>query len=89
MFRKDPGAVKAWDEEKPLDCAKSQREIITRAAAMLAPGGYLLYSTCTFSPEENEQIAYSLEGFHVTASKTFWPHIDHTDGFYAAVIERD
>lgn len=56
MFRKDPGAVKAWDEEKPLDCAKSQREIITRAAAMLAPGGYLLYSTCTFSPEENEQI---------------------------------
>ncbi len=55
MFRKDPAAIKAWDEEKPLECAKSQREIITRAAAMLAPGGYLLYSTCTFSPEENEQ----------------------------------
>lgn len=56
MFRKDPACVKAWDENKPIDCAKSQKEIVTRAVQMLSPGGRMLYSTCTFSPEENEQI---------------------------------
>lgn len=61
MFRKDPAVAKVWDKEKPCLCAKQQREIISRAAEMLAPGGQLLYSTCTFSPEENEQtIAYLL-----------------------------
>lgn len=62
MFRKDPDVAKVWDEQKPLACAKQQKEIISRAAQMLAPGGQLLYSTCTFSPEENEEvIAYLLE----------------------------
>lgn len=62
MFRKDPDVAKVWDAEKPLACAKQQKEIISRAAQMLAPGGQLLYSTCTFSPEENEQvIAYLLD----------------------------
>ena len=56
MFRKDPAAARAWDARKPLACAKQQKEIIIRAAQMLAPGGLLLYSTCTFSPEENEQV---------------------------------
>lgn len=62
MFRKDPAAARAWDAAKPLECAKQQKEIISRAAELLAPGGKLLYSTCTFSPEENEQvIRYLLE----------------------------
>ncbi len=62
MFRKDPDVAKVWDVQKPLNCAKQQKEIISRAAQMLAPGGQLLYSTCTFSPEENEEvIAYLLE----------------------------
>ena len=56
MFRKDPAVAKVWDGNKPFDCAKQQKEIITRAAQMLAPGGDMLYSTCTFSPEENEQV---------------------------------
>lgn len=56
MFRKDPAVAKVWDGNKPYECAKQQKEIITRAAQMLAPGGDLLYSTCTFSPEENEQV---------------------------------
>ena len=56
MFRKDPAVAKVWDGNKPFECAKQQKEIITRAAQMLAPGGDLLYSTCTFSPEENEQV---------------------------------
>ncbi|MDO5540484.1 MAG: RsmB/NOP family class I SAM-dependent RNA methyltransferase [Eubacteriales bacterium] len=62
MFRKDPAVARAWDAQKPFACAKQQKEIISRAAQMLAPGGKLLYSTCTFSPEENEEvIAYLLE----------------------------
>lgn len=56
MFRKDPAVAKVWDGNKPYECAKQQKEIISRAAQMLAPGGDLLYSTCTFSPEENEQV---------------------------------
>ena len=56
MFRKDPAVAKVWDSNKPFECAKQQKEIITRAAQMLAPGGDMLYSTCTFSPEENEQV---------------------------------
>lgn len=56
MFRKDPDTAKAWKPEKPIECAKIQKEIVLQAAKMLRPGGMLLYSTCTFSPEENEQM---------------------------------
>lgn len=64
MFRKNPDAVKEWNPAKPSECAKSQREILRRAVELLREGGMLLYSTCTFSPEENEQmIAWLLENF--------------------------
>lgn len=56
MFRKEPEVARVWDPQKPLNCAKQQKEILLRAASMLKPGGKLLYSTCTFSPEENEQV---------------------------------
>ena len=56
MFRKDPDAMKAWKPDKPIECAKIQKEIVLQAAKMLRPGGMMLYSTCTFSPEENEQM---------------------------------
>ena len=56
MFRKDEGTIRAWYPEKPLECAKIQRDIILRAADMLRPGGRMLYSTCTFAVEENEEV---------------------------------
>lgn len=56
MFRKDPDVAKAWNEDKPFLCARSQKEIVMQAAKMLVPGGQMLYSTCTFSPEENEEV---------------------------------
>ena len=47
----------AWSEEKVKACAAAQRQILESAAAMLKPGGMLLYSTCTFAPEEDEENA--------------------------------
>ncbi|MCD7813193.1 MAG: RsmB/NOP family class I SAM-dependent RNA methyltransferase [Lachnospiraceae bacterium] len=62
MFRKDIANAHAWSLDKVRECAKIQKEIAVRAASMLRPGGMMLYSTCTFSPEEDEQvIAYLLE----------------------------
>lgn len=64
MFRKDPEVAKTWDEERPPYFGKLQQEIIQHAISMLKPGGLLMYSTCTFSPDENEGlISYVLEQF--------------------------
>ena len=52
MFRK--AMVKAWEQNGPEFYAKLQEEILRQALPMLKPGGYLLYSTCTFSPLEDE-----------------------------------
>jgi NOL1/NOP2/sun family putative RNA methylase len=54
MFRKDEDMVRQWEPETPAKYAAMQRDILVSAAAALAPGGTLVYSTCTFSPEENE-----------------------------------
>ena len=56
MFRKDIDAVRSWSENKPDACVALQREIIYYAAKMLKPGGFLVYSTCTFNTEENEGV---------------------------------
>ncbi|XCP83737.1 RsmF rRNA methyltransferase first C-terminal domain-containing protein [Roseburia hominis] len=64
MFRKDKKMIKAWEEHGPSFFAKLQRSIITQAAQMLRPGGMILYSTCTFDPEENEgTIQYLLDEY--------------------------
>lgn len=56
MFRKNPAAVTYWSPEYVLFCQERQKEILTAAVQMLRPGGILTYSTCTFAPEEDEQI---------------------------------
>ena len=55
MFRKSEEAIEDWSEENVRNCAERQREILKNAEGLVKPGGYLLYSTCTYSPEENEQ----------------------------------
>lgn len=55
MFRKDPDAVTHWSPEHVSSCAARQSGILDDAAACVKPGGVLVYSTCTFSVEENEQ----------------------------------
>ncbi len=54
MFRKEEAAVTDWSQETVLMCARRQREILQSAALLLKAGGRLVYSTCTFAPEENE-----------------------------------
>lgn len=54
MFRKEPEMIKDWEKKGPAYYAPLQREILKDAVALLKPGGYLLYSTCTFSKAENE-----------------------------------
>lgn len=54
MMRKDDVAIQEWSVENVLFCAERQRAILADAVKNVAPGGYLLYSTCTFSKEENE-----------------------------------
>ena len=75
MFKKEEQASIQWSPENVALCAKRQREILDAAVAMLRPGGTLVYSTCTFAPEENEQsIAYVLQrypDFHVKKVKTY------------------
>ena len=56
MFRKDPQATQYWHEGYPEECASLQKDILEEAMKMLAPGGTLVYSTCTWSPEENEGV---------------------------------
>ena len=64
MFRKDPAAIDYWDASYPAQCAQLQREILVSAMDMLAPAGQLIYSTCTWSPEENEEIvSWLLENY--------------------------
>ncbi|WP_069649076.1 RsmF rRNA methyltransferase first C-terminal domain-containing protein [Caloranaerobacter ferrireducens] len=54
MFRKDPKSVKSWSKFSVKQCSEIQKDILKYIPRMLKPGGMLVYSTCTFSPEENE-----------------------------------
>ena len=56
MFRKDMGARLDWSEEMVAGCAVRQTNILRVAAHLVRLGGHLLYSTCTFAPEEDEAV---------------------------------
>lgn len=54
MFRKDEDAIRSWEKFKCEKCSGMQWDILQQVDRMLKPGGVILYSTCTFSPEEDE-----------------------------------
>ncbi|WP_081470250.1 RsmF rRNA methyltransferase first C-terminal domain-containing protein [Mageeibacillus indolicus] len=58
MFGRDPGAVAAWTQYQGRSLTDLQLNILLKAADLLAPKGEILYSTCTFNPEENEGIIW-------------------------------
>ena len=75
MFRKNEQACEEWSPENVQICAARQQEILACAASMLRPGGRMVYSTCTFAPEENEgTISRFLEQhpqFHIVPVKKY------------------
>lgn len=77
MFRKEEEMMGQWERHSVQEFAAMQRELLAQAAVMLAPGGRIVYSTCTFSPEENEaQIAEFLDkhpAFDVVPIEGFSP----------------
>jgi NOL1/NOP2/fmu family ribosome biogenesis protein len=56
MFRKEPQAAEEWSVNHTLSCGERQKNILDDAYKMLKNGGYIMYSTCTFSYDENEAV---------------------------------
>ena len=104
MFRKEEAAITAWSQETVEMCARRQAEILHNAARMVRPGGRLVYSTCTFAPEEDElAVAAFLEShpdFEPEVIDTpwfvpapngghrLWPHKLLGEGHFAAVLKK-
>ena len=104
MFRKEEAAVTDWSQETVEMCARRQAEILDAAAQMVKEGGRLVYSTCTFAPEENEQTVASFLRRHPdfipetveapwfvpgeNGSHRLWPHKLLGEGHFAAVLRR-
>lgn len=79
MFRKDPAIMKNWEKTGVEFYRDLQREILEETVKMLKPGGMLLYSTCTFSPEENEQSIEHLLSLDESLSLVELPMFDGFD----------
>ncbi len=90
MFRKNPEAVNEWSPENVLLCAKRQDAILEEAVKMLAPGGVIVYSTCTFSREEDEgtveRFLKKYSGFACVESKKLLPCEIRGEGHFYAVL---
>lgn len=104
MFRKEEAAVTDWSEETVAMCARRQGEILHSAAKLVRPGGYLVYSTCTFAPAEDEGVVAAFLEAHPeftpepveapwfapgeNASYRMWPHKLLGEGHFAAVLRK-
>ena len=90
MFKKEPNAIPEWSEQNVTRCAERQRDILDCAAKMLAGGGRMVYSTCTFAEEEDEwQVRAFLERhpeFDLLAMKKLYPHEVKGEGHFAALL---
>jgi 16S rRNA C967 or C1407 C5-methylase (RsmB/RsmF family)/NOL1/NOP2/fmu family ribosome biogenesis protein len=64
MFRKDPKAMEEWSPENVEICVGRQKRILSEAVKTLAPGGVLVYSTCTYNRQENEENCLWLQKEH-------------------------
>ena len=104
MFRKEDAAVTDWSQQTVEMCAHRQGEILHSGAALVAPGGRLVYSTCTFAPEENEQAVETFLQNHPefflenadapwftqvgTGMFRLWPHKLLGEGHFVAVLRK-
>lgn len=104
MFRRDEKYVQAWNENLPKMCADRQFEILTQADICLKEGGTLIYSTCTYSLEENEeQVKHFLNAYNYKIIKInadfsrgiglpeavrLYPHKQKGEGQFVAVMKK-
>jgi NOL1/NOP2/fmu family ribosome biogenesis protein len=105
MFRKEEAAVTDWSQETVEMCARRQAEILHNGAQLVRPGGVLVYSTCTFAPEEDEMAVASFLTEHPefsplerealwfekgeNGSFRLWPHKLRGEGHFAAVLQKN
>ena len=92
MFRKDARAIEEWSLEHVASCAKRQRLILESSAECVAYGGMLIYSTCTFSKEENEDNIEAFlaahSDFELVKAIRLYPHKFNGEGHFAASLRR-
>ena len=104
MFRKEEAAVTDWSQEVVEMCARRQAEILHSAAQLVRPGGRLVYSTCTFAPEEDEQAVENFLESHPEFQPEqveapwfaptdpgcyrMWPHKLKGEGHFTAVLRK-
>ena len=89
MFRKDKGAVEEWSVQNVQKCARLQREIIADIMPCLRPGGLLVYSTCTFNANEDEENTAHIAreyGMQLIEERHFVPGATRTEGLYIAAL---
>jgi len=103
LFRKDKRAIDEWSEKNVATCSVRQHQILNDVLPCLVPGGYLIYSTCTYEPSENDLVIaeYLNNGFSLvnlacvpdeitrtTYGYQFYPHRTKGEGFYMAVLQK-
>ena len=92
VFRRRPDARWNWSEEKLNALVKLQAEILDAAAAKVAPGGLLVYSTCSNEPEENmrqvEAFLSRNSAFTLAETRESIPFESGYDGAFAAALRR-
>lgn len=90
---RDGAVIDHWHEKNIDRIAKLQKQLMETAETVVKPEGWLSYSTCTLNTLENEEVINSslereeptlLERFR----KRFWPHIEHTGGFFASIFQK-
>jgi 16S rRNA C967 or C1407 C5-methylase (RsmB/RsmF family)/NOL1/NOP2/fmu family ribosome biogenesis protein len=93
MFRKDRAAVNEWSVAAVRLCAERQRRIVADVWPALKPGGLLVYSTCTYNNEENNDnvswICRELGAEMAELPVQFFPHTSKGEGFFVAAVRKD
>lgn len=90
---RDSSVIDHWHEKNIHRIAKLQKQLFETAMTIVKPGGFISYSTCTLNEEENENVIALNElseekPLKELYKKRFWPHIEHTGGFFASIFQK-